>query len=55
MRRVRIARRRAIDFVAVNVYPTPMLVCGVENACRELRLQQLDPGEHSVRPRMEIG
>jgi predicted thioesterase len=53
---IQVDRERTIDFMGekARVYATPMLVRDIEIACRELLLEQLDPGEDSVGTRVEL-
>jgi fluoroacetyl-CoA thioesterase len=47
---------RTISFFGEEgrVYATPELVRDIENSCRDLLLQHLDPGEDSVGMRVEV-
>lgn len=54
--RYTIDRGRTIDFMGeeARVYATPELVRDIENTCRDLLLEYLDPGEDSVGTRISI-
>jgi len=48
--RIKVDRDRTIDFMGEQgrVYGTPFLVRDIEQTCRQLLLQYVDPGEDSV-------
>lgn len=54
--RFTIDQARTIDFMGdeARVYATPELVRDVENCCRDLLLQHLEPGEDSVGTHIEL-
>lgn len=53
---ITIDEARTIDFMGDEgrVYATPELVRDIENTCRNLLLEHLDPGEDSVGVRIEV-
>jgi len=54
--KLEVTRDRTIDFMGekARVYATPSLVRDIEQTCRDLLLQHLDPSEDSVGTRVEI-
>lgn len=54
--RYEIDQGRTISFMGEEgrVYATPELVRDIENTCRDLLLEHLDPGEDSVGTRVEL-
>lgn len=54
--RFTIDQARTIDFMGeeARVYATPALVRDVENSCRDLLLEHLEPGEDSVGTHIEL-
>lgn len=60
-RRFTVTEDRTIDFLAAGgpdksgrVYATPSLVRDIEETCRDLLLEHLDPGEDSLGTRVDV-
>lgn len=55
-RRIDIDRDRTISFMGddCRVYSTPRLLYDIEMACRDLLLQDIEPGKDSVGTRVEL-
>ena len=55
-RRVQIDRERTISFMGdeCRVYATPKMLYDIEFACRDLLLENIEPGKDSVGTRVEL-